>query len=152
MTVAGLVLVRQRPGTAKGVIFMTLEDETGVANVIVWPKAFERLRAIVLGARFVAVTGKLQNEQGVIHVVADRMEDLTPWLGLLSEAGESIATTARADEVRRPQATMAQKRQGDRFAQTSAARRSAIAAGSAARNARGEARHAGGAEFPLTGL
>ena len=78
MTVAGLVLVRQRPGTAKGVIFMTLEDETGVANVIVWPKAFERLRAIVLGARFVAVTGKLQNEQGVIHVVADRMEDLTP--------------------------------------------------------------------------
>ena len=90
VTVAGLVLVRQRPGTAKGVIFMTLEDETGVANVIVWPKAFERLRAIVLGARFVAVTGKLQNEQGVIHVVADRMEDLTPMLGLLSEAGETI--------------------------------------------------------------
>ncbi len=118
VTVAGLVLVRQRPGTAKGVIFMTLEDETGVANVIVWPKAFERLRAIVLGARFVAVTGKLQNEQGVIHVVADRMEDLTPMLGLLSEAGESITTTARADEVRRPQATMAQKRQGNRFAQT----------------------------------
>ena len=64
VTVAGLVLVRQRPGTAKGVIFMTLEDEAGVANVIVWPKAFERLRAIVLGARFVAVTGKLQSEQG----------------------------------------------------------------------------------------
>jgi len=118
VTVAGLVLVRQRPGTAKGVIFMTLEDEAGVANVIVWPKAFERLRAIVLGARFVAVTGKLQNEQGVIHIVADRMADLTPMLGLLSEAGETIATTARADEVRRPQMTMAQKRQGNRFAQT----------------------------------
>ncbi len=118
VTVAGLVLVRQRPGTAKGVIFMTLEDEAGVANVIVWPKAFERLRAIVLGARFVAVTGKLQNEQGVIHIVADRMDDLTPWLGLLSEAGESIATTARADEVKWPQPTMAQKRQGNRFAQT----------------------------------
>ncbi len=117
-TVAGLVLVRQRPGTAKGVIFMTLEDEAGVANVIVWPKAFERLRAIVLGARFVAVTGKLQNEQGVIHIVADRMADLTPMLGLLSEAGATIATTARADEVRRPQTTMAQKRQGNRFAQT----------------------------------
>ena len=117
VTVAGLVLVRQRPGTAKGVIFMTLEDEAGVANVIVWPKAFERLRAIVLGARFVAVTGKLQNEQGVIHIVADRMADLTPMLGLLSEAGETIATTARADEVRRPQMTMAQKRQGNRFAQ-----------------------------------
>ena len=75
VTVAGLVLVRQRPGTAKGVIFMTLEDEAGVANVIVWPKAFERLRAIVLGARFVAVTGKLQSESGVIHIVADRMDD-----------------------------------------------------------------------------
>ena len=99
VTVAGLVLVRQRPGTAKGVIFMTLEDEAGVANVIVWPKAFERLRAIVLGARFVAVTGKLQNEQNVIHVVADRMEDLTPMLGLLSEAGATIDPSARADEV-----------------------------------------------------
>jgi error-prone DNA polymerase len=118
ITVAGLVLVRQRPGTAKGVIFMTLEDEAGVANVIVWPKAFERLRAIVLGARFVAVTGKLQSEQGVIHIVADRIEDLTRMLGLLSEAGETIATTARADEVRRPQMSMAQKRQGNRFAQT----------------------------------
>ena len=116
MTVAGLVLVRQRPGTAKGVIFMTLEDEAGVANVIVWPKAFERLRAIVLGARLVAVTGKLQNEQGVIHVVADRMEDLTPMLGLLSEEGGTIDPSARADEVKRPQMTMAQKRQGNRFA------------------------------------
>ena len=116
VTVAGLVLVRQRPGTAKGVIFMTLEDETGIANVIVWPKAFERLRAIVLGARFVAVTGKLQSEAGVIHIVAERMNDLTPMLGLLSEAGATIGALARADEVRRPQMTMAQKRQGARFA------------------------------------
>jgi error-prone DNA polymerase len=117
ITVAGLVLVRQRPGTAKGVIFMTLEDEGGVANVIVWPKAFERLRAILLGARLVAVTGKLQNEQGVIHVVAERMQDLTPMLGLLSEAGSTIEALARADEVRRPQPSVAQKRQGNRFAQ-----------------------------------
>ena len=117
VTVAGLVLVRQRPGTAKGVIFMTLEDETGVANVIVWPKAFERLRAIVLGARFVAVTGKLQSESGVIHIVAERMDDLTPMLGMLSEAGGTIGALARADEVRRPQLTMTQKRQGNRFAQ-----------------------------------
>ena len=116
VTVAGLVLVRQRPGTAKGVIFMTLEDETGIANVIVWPKAFERLRAIVLGARFVAVTGKLQSESGVIHIVAERMDDLTPMLGMLSEAGTTIGALARADEVRRPQMTMAQKRQGNRFA------------------------------------
>jgi error-prone DNA polymerase len=117
VTVAGLVLVRQRPGTASGVIFMTLEDETGVANIIVWPKVFERLRAIVLGARFVAVTGKLQSEQGVIHIVAERMRDLTPMLGLLSEAGQTISSLAHADEVRRPQMTMAQKRQGNRFAQ-----------------------------------
>jgi error-prone DNA polymerase len=117
VTVAGLVLVRQRPGTAKGVIFMTLEDETGIANIIVWPKAFERLRAIVLGARFIAVTGKLQSESGVIHVVAERMNDLTPMLGLLSEAGHTVGALARADEVKRPQLTMAQKRQGNRFAQ-----------------------------------
>ena len=63
---------------------MTLEDETGIANLIVWPKAFERLRAIVIGARFVAATGKLQNESGVIHLIVERMEDLTPMLGLLS--------------------------------------------------------------------
>ena len=117
VTVAGLVLVRQRPGTAKGVIFMTLEDEAGVANVIVWPKAFERLRAIVIGARFVSVTGKLQNESGVIHVIVERMEDLTPMLGLLATEGPEINALTPSDEVRRPQPTMAQKRQGNRFAQ-----------------------------------
>ena len=117
VTVAGLVLVRQRPGTAKGVIFMTLEDETGIANIIVWPKAFERLRAIVLGARFVAVTGKLQSEAGVIHIVAERMNDLTPMLGLLSEAGETISALARADEAHRTEPTETRKRQGNRFAQ-----------------------------------
>jgi error-prone DNA polymerase len=117
VVVAGLVLVRQRPGTSKGVIFMTLEDETGVANIIVWPKAFERLRAIVIGARFVAVSGKLQSESGVIHIIAERMEDLTPMLGQLSDNGRDIETLAPSDEVRRPQLTMAQKRQGNRFAQ-----------------------------------
>jgi error-prone DNA polymerase len=117
VTVAGLVLVRQRPGTAGGVIFMTLEDETGVANIIVWPKVFERLRAIVLGARFVAVTGKLQSEQGVIHIVAERMNDLTPMLGLLSEAGPTIGALARADEAHRTEPTDTRKRQGNRFAQ-----------------------------------
>ena len=96
------MLVRQRPGTAKGVIFMTLEDETGVANVIVWPKAFERLRAIVLGARFVAVTGKLQNEQGVIHIVAERMEDLTPMLGLCPKRARRSAPRARRRSPRPP--------------------------------------------------
>ena len=117
VTVAGLVLVRQRPGTAKGVIFMTLEDEAGVANVIVWPKAFERLRALVIGARFVAVSGKLQNEAGVIHLIAERMEDWTPTLGQLSDEGRAIETLVPADEVKRPQLPVSKKRQGNRFAQ-----------------------------------
>ena len=117
VTVAGLVLVRQRPGTAKGVVFMTLEDEVGVVNIIVWPKAFERLRALVIGARFVAVTGKLQNEAGVIHVIAERMEDWTPTLGQLSDEGRNIETLAPADEVKRPPLPVSKKRQGNRFAQ-----------------------------------
>ncbi len=83
-SVAGLVLVRQRPGSAKGVIFLTLEDETGIANAIIWPKLFEALRPIVMAARFIAITGRVQSESGVIHVVAERAEDLTPLLGVLS--------------------------------------------------------------------
>jgi len=75
--ISGLVTCRQRPGSANGVVFMTIEDETAVANVIVWPKVFERLRPIVLGARYVAVTGCVQEESGVIHVVAEQLEDLT---------------------------------------------------------------------------
>jgi error-prone DNA polymerase len=102
VAVAGLVLVRQRPGTAKGVIFETLEDETGVANIIVWPQVFEVFRPIVLGARLVAVTGKLQNEQGVIHVVAERLEDLSPQLARLAEDNGCVETLARCDEFKRP--------------------------------------------------
>jgi error-prone DNA polymerase len=102
VTVAGIVLIRQRPGTAKGVIFMTLEDETGIANTIVWPKMFETFRPVVLGARLVSVTGRLQNEKGVIHVVADHIEDLTPLLRRLSEHGATIESLARCDEVKRP--------------------------------------------------
>ncbi len=102
ISVAGLVLVRQRPGTAKGVIFMTLEDEHGIANVIVWPKVFERDRPIVLSARFMIVHGRLQNEHGIIHVIADRIEDQTPLLIALSEDAAPIETLANADEVKRP--------------------------------------------------
>jgi len=83
VTVAGLVLVRQRPGTAKGVIFMTLEDETDIANIIVWPKAFDKNRRIVMTARFLAVRGRLQRAGLVIHVVAESFIDLSanlPWL------------------------------------------------------------------------
>ncbi len=101
VTVAGLVLVRQRPDSASGVIFMTLEDETAVANVIVWPKVFERFRPIVLGARLIAVSGKLQNEHGVIHVVADRMDNLTPLLERLADDTAGVETHARADRAKR---------------------------------------------------
>jgi error-prone DNA polymerase len=83
VTVAGLVLVRQRPGTSKGVVFMTLEDETDIANVIVWPKIFERNRRIVMTSRFLAVRGRLQRVGLVIHVVAESFVDLStelPWL------------------------------------------------------------------------
>lgn len=85
--VAGLVLVRQRPGTAKGVIFVTLEDETGVANVVVWAQVFERFRRAVIAGRLLRVTGRLQREAGVVHVVAEEIEDLSPLLDLLLVPG-----------------------------------------------------------------
>ncbi len=100
--IAGLVLVRQRPGSAKGVIFMTLEDETGTANVIVWPTIFERYRPIVMGARLVCLRGRLQKAHGVIHVVADHLVDASSRLGLLLEDLRNFDTLAHADEVRRP--------------------------------------------------
>ncbi len=109
VTVAGLVLVRQRPGSASGVIFMTLEDETAVANIIVWPKVFERFRPQVIGARLIAATGRLQNEQSVIHVVAETITDLTPMLATLSDDADDLEALARCDEVRRPIPDMAEK-------------------------------------------
>ena len=81
--VAGLVLVRQRPGTAKGVIFVTLEDETGTANVVVWATVYERFRRAVISGRLLRVTGRLQREAGVVHVVAEQIEDLSPLLDTL---------------------------------------------------------------------
>ena len=80
--IAGLVLVRQHPGSAKS-IFMTLEDETAAANVIVWPKIFEAYRPIVMGARLVAVSGRVQSESNVIHLIAEKLEDLTGLLHTL---------------------------------------------------------------------
>ena len=83
VTVAGLVLVRQRPGTAKGVIFVSLEDETGVCNVVVWAKTYERFRRAVISGRLLRVTGRLQRDAGVVHVVAEMIEDLSPMLDQL---------------------------------------------------------------------
>jgi error-prone DNA polymerase len=87
VTVAGLVLVRQRPGTAKGVIFMTLEDETDIANIIVWSKAFANNRRTVMTARFLAVRGRLQRAGLVIHVVAETFIDLSAELPMLRDGG-----------------------------------------------------------------
>jgi DNA polymerase III alpha subunit len=78
--VAGLVLVRQRPGTAKGVIFVTLEDETGTCNVVVWANVFERYRRAVMAGRLLRVTGRLQRESNVVHVVAEVIEDISAML------------------------------------------------------------------------
>ena len=99
--VSGLVLVRQRPGTASGVIFMTLEDETGIANIVVWPRMFEQYRTQILGGRLVAIDGVVQTESNVTHVIAERAHDYTPLLAKLSTAGEQIDPSGPTDEPRR---------------------------------------------------
>ncbi|MEX2642675.1 MAG: OB-fold nucleic acid binding domain-containing protein, partial [Acetobacterales bacterium] len=102
LTVAGLVLVRQRPGSASGVIFATIEDETGVANLVVWPKTFEAYRPVVLGARLLGATGRLQKEGIVIHVVTEKLFDLSHLLGDLSEIDSLQTAVFRADELKNP--------------------------------------------------
>jgi len=92
VVVEGLVLVRQRPGTSSGVIFLTLEDETGVCNVVVWPHLYEKNRAAVLGGRLLRIAGKLQIEDGVVHLVAERIFDRTAALSRLSESGLKTAS------------------------------------------------------------
>ncbi|MFL6846777.1 MAG: OB-fold nucleic acid binding domain-containing protein [Sphingomicrobium sp.] len=93
LSIAGLVLIRQRPGSAKGVVFITLEDETGIANLVVWPDVFETQRKIVMGARLMAVDGIIQrdDDSDVIHVVARRLEDHTHLLRQLSD--ENLPST-----------------------------------------------------------
>jgi error-prone DNA polymerase len=82
---AGLVLIRQRPGSAKGVCFITLEDETGIANLVVWPDVFEAQRRIVMGARLMVVDGIIQRDEDIVHVVVRKLEDGTPMLRHLSD-------------------------------------------------------------------
>jgi error-prone DNA polymerase len=103
--IAGLALVRQRPGTASGVIFITIEDETGVANLVVWPGVFERYRRVVMGAQLLVVRGEMQREGIVIHVIADDLLDRSDLLARLSEVKDAKpfeAPVARADAVKRP--------------------------------------------------
>ena len=84
VAVGGVVLVRQRPGSAKGVVFLTIEDETTVANLVVWPDVFERLRPVAMGARMVLAIGRIQRAEGVTHLVVEDLIDWTPMLGHLS--------------------------------------------------------------------
>lgn len=99
--VAGVVLIRQRPGSAKGVCFITLEDETGVINLVIWPDVMERYRRTVMIARLMEVRGRVEYDDEVVHVIAHHLEDATPRLGLLSDE-QLRATLARADHVLSP--------------------------------------------------
>ena len=100
-TLAGLVLVRQRPGTASGVVFVTIEDEFGIANLVVWPRVFEAHRRIVMGARLLGVGGRVQREGIVIHLVAERLWDWSADLDRIADLdGHSSCAQGRGDEVR----------------------------------------------------
>ncbi|MGV2123951.1 error-prone DNA polymerase [Agrobacterium vitis] len=96
---AGLVLVRQKPGSAKGVMFITIEDETGSANIVVWPKLFEKRRRVVLGSSMMAINGRIQREGEVVHLIAQQLFDLTSDLsGLADRDMEFKLPTGRGDE------------------------------------------------------
>jgi error-prone DNA polymerase len=135
LEVAGLVLVRQRPGTASGVIFATLEDETGVANVVIWPKVFEANRRTILSARMLAVRGQVQREGLVIHVIAEALWDMTGDLLELSDGvdiGERVL--ARADEGKSGPPGGSDSRDRNAIREIEMARRRAYAALPSGRN------------------
>ncbi|MBB3763526.1 error-prone DNA polymerase [Sphingomicrobium lutaoense] len=105
--VAGVVLIRQRPGSAKGVCFITLEDETGVVNLVIWPDVMEKYRKVIMGARLMEVTGRIEMDDEVLHVIVTRLEDATH---RLSELSEDLLDPrmSRADHVTRPLRTMSE--------------------------------------------
>jgi len=97
---AGLVLVRQMPGTAKGVMFMTIEDETGVSNLVIWKTLYEAQRRIALGAHLIGVDGRIQREGEVVHLVAHKLHDLTPLMATLQDRGADAGDLAWARRSR----------------------------------------------------
>ena len=100
--VAGLVLVRQKPGSAKGVMFITIEDETGVANLVIWPSLYEQQRRIVLSASLLVVDGKVKREGEVVHIVATRLHDGSDLLASVGDRGGAFPLPhGRGDEVYR---------------------------------------------------
>lgn len=103
-SVCGLVITRQRPGTASGVVFLTLEDETGVSNVVVWPTVYKRFRRVVMGGRLLRVTGRLEREGIVVHLIAEHIEDLSHKLSELGHPRDDAVgiTQPQADDAPRP--------------------------------------------------
>lgn len=94
--VAGLVMVRQRPGTAKGVIFLTLEDETGISNIVVWKNVYQKYRRAVIAGRLLRVTGTIQRDGQVVHVVAQHVEDISDMLDRLVAPPPHVDATQSA--------------------------------------------------------
>jgi error-prone DNA polymerase len=101
LKMAGLVLIRQKPGTAKGVCFITIEDEFGVANLVVWPKVMDQFRKVVMQSRLLAIEGHVQRDVEIIHVIATHLSDRTDALMRLAPEGLRPALSP-ADEVARP--------------------------------------------------
>ena len=117
IAIAGVVLVRQRPGSAKGVVFMTIEDETGIANSVVWPKTLEKYRKVIMTTRLIFIRGRIQRHEDIIHVVCQHLEDRSAWLNELSEwAKDMPAPIANADEVRKPEPGSARSKYHPRWA------------------------------------
>ncbi len=101
VSVAGIVLVRQKPGSAKGIMFMTIEDETGHANLVIWPTVFAAQRRLILSSGMIACHGRLQRAGSVIHVVAERLEDLSDMLRSVGARDEDFPfRTGRGDEAK----------------------------------------------------
>jgi error-prone DNA polymerase len=103
ITVCGLVITRQRPGTASGVVFLTLEDETGVSNIVVWSKVYKQFRAEVMGGRLLQVSGYLQREGIVVHLIAQDIQDMSHKLSELGHPMDDAIgqTLPQADDTPR---------------------------------------------------
>ena len=93
----GLVLVRQMPGSAKGVMFVTIEDETGIANLVIWPDLYDKQRRVILSSSMMAVYGRIQREGEVVHLVAHRLTDLSPELARIGECDTALSAAVHHD-------------------------------------------------------
>ena len=98
VSVSGLVITRQRPGTASGVIFLTLEDETGVPNIVVWPKVYKAFRKAVIAGRLLRVTGRIQRDGQVVHVIAEGITDMSQLLSTLARPADALPDVESADQ------------------------------------------------------